>query len=72
LTGVKAGGVQRSRWSARCEPQARLSGASLVIVGARISKSGQALPQPGDLQVLSAPLAVGTRGLQLQVGEVLR
>ena len=53
-------------------PAARLSGASLVIVGARISKSGQALPQPGDLQVLSAPLPVGTRGLQLQVGEVMR
>jgi cytochrome c-type biogenesis protein CcmH len=49
-----------------------LSGTAQVIVGARISRSGQALPQPGDLQVLSAPLAVGTRGVELQIGEVLR
>ncbi|MDN3919149.1 tetratricopeptide repeat protein [Roseateles violae] len=53
-------------------PAAKLSGAGQVIVGARISKSGQALPQPGDLQALSAPVAVGTRGLQLQIAETLR
>jgi cytochrome c-type biogenesis protein CcmH len=29
-----------------------------VVVGARISRSGQATPQSGDLQALSAPLDV--------------
>jgi len=31
-------------------PQLKLSSASRVFVGARISKSGQAMPQPGDLE----------------------
>ena len=31
-------------------PAANLSSAKQVIVGARISKSGNAMPQPGDLQ----------------------
>lgn len=53
-------------------PAARISGAGQVVVGARISKSGNAVPQPGDLQALSGPVAVGTRGLQLEIGEVLR
>ncbi len=52
-------------------PAARLSSAGQVIVGARISKSGNAMPQPGDLQGLSAPVAVGTRGVQLEIAEVL-
>ena len=53
-------------------PAAKLSGAGQVIVGARISKSGNAMPQPGDLQGLSAPVAVGSRGLQLEISEVVR
>ncbi|MFZ2987168.1 tetratricopeptide repeat protein, partial [Ideonella sp.] len=52
-------------------PAAKLSGASMVVVGARISRSGQAMPQPGDLQGLSASLAPGARGLQLQISAVL-
>jgi cytochrome c-type biogenesis protein CcmH len=43
-----------------------------VIVGARISKSGNAIAQPGDLQVLSSPVAVGTGGLKLEISEVVR
>jgi cytochrome c-type biogenesis protein CcmH len=38
-------------------PAMKLSGHSRVIVGARISKSGNASPQPGDLQGLSAVVA---------------
>jgi len=53
-------------------PAARLSGATEVVIGARISKSGNPMPQPGDLQGLSAPVAVGTRGITLEIGEVLR
>jgi len=55
-------------------PAARLSGlpaGTKVVVGARISRSGQALPQAGDLQGLSAPLAVGARDVQLVIGERL-
>lgn len=53
-------------------PAARLSSSSRVIVGARISKSGNAMPQPGDLEVLSEPVAVGTQGLKLEISRVVR
>ena len=52
-------------------PAARLSLAQQVIVGARISKSGQAMPQPGDLQGLSAPVKVGTTGLVVEISTQL-
>ena len=52
-------------------PALRLSTQTQVVIGARVSKSGNAMPQPGDLQGLSPAVAVGTRGLQLQIGEVL-
>lgn len=52
-------------------PAARLSGTGRVIVGARISKSGNAMPQPGDLQGLSAPVPVGSRGILLEISDVL-
>lgn len=38
-------------------PQTRLSSQSQVVVGARISRSGDATPQPGDLEGESAPVA---------------
>ena len=37
-------------------PQMKISAFPQIVVGARISKSGQAIAQSGDLQVLSAPL----------------
>ena len=52
-------------------PAMRLSTVSQVVIGARVSKSGNAMPQPGDLQGLSPVVAVGSRGLQLQISEVL-
>jgi cytochrome c-type biogenesis protein CcmH len=52
-------------------PAARLSGTPRVVVGARISKSGNAMPQPGDLQGLSAPVPVGSRGISLEISDVL-
>ena len=48
-------------------PAARLSGAKRVIVGARISKSGQAMPQPGDLEGLSAPVDVVAAGVVVEI-----
>jgi cytochrome c-type biogenesis protein CcmH len=49
-------------------PAARISAAGRVIVGARVSKSGQAMPQPGDLEGLSAPVAVGSHGVVVEIG----
>lgn len=53
-------------------PQARLSGQPRVIVGARISKRGDASPQAGDLQGFSAPVAVGTQGLRVEISETVK
>lgn len=52
-------------------PAARLSGAGAVVVGARISRSGQATPQPGDLEGLSAPVKPGTAGLAITIGSAV-
>jgi len=52
-------------------PQARISQASRVVVGARVSKSGQAMPQPGDLEGLSAPVPPGASGLKLVIANVV-
>ena len=48
-------------------PATKLSGANRLIVGARISKSGQATPQPGDFEGLSAPVEVGATGLVVEI-----
>lgn len=53
-------------------PAAKLSSATEVVIGARISKSGNAMAQPGDLQVLSAPVALGTRGVALEIADVVK
>jgi cytochrome c-type biogenesis protein CcmH len=42
-----------------------------VIVGARVSKSGNAAPQSGDLEGLSAPVKVGTSGLAVTIDRAL-
>ncbi|HSM99591.1 MAG TPA: c-type cytochrome biogenesis protein CcmI [Rudaea sp.] len=41
-------------------PSMKLSQFPQVIIGARVSRSGNAMPQSGDLQVLSQPIAVTT------------
>lgn len=53
-------------------PASALSGASKVIVGARISKSGNAMPQPGDLSGQSAPVEVGASGLQIEIRDTIK
>jgi cytochrome c-type biogenesis protein CcmH len=52
-------------------PAARLSNATRVIVGARISKSGNPMSQPGDIEALSEPVAPGAQGLKLVLGAKL-
>jgi cytochrome c-type biogenesis protein CcmH len=53
-------------------PATRLSSARQVVVGARISKSGNATPQPGDLQGFSQPVAVGASGLKIEIAEEVK
>ncbi len=52
-------------------PQMKLSGFPKVIVTARISKSGNAMPQSGDLQGASGPVAPGARGVLVTVDSVV-
>lgn len=53
-------------------PAARLSSVASVVVGARVSKSAQATPQPGDLEGLSAPTANHGQGLNIVIAEVVK
>lgn len=50
-------------------PERKLSGAGEVILKARISKSGNAIPQSGDLTGTLGPVKVGTKGLMLEIKE---
>ena len=51
-------------------PEMRLSKFSEVVVGARISKSGNAMPQSGDLVGASAAIRPGATGLRITISEV--
>lgn len=51
-------------------PQMKLSAFPLVVVGARISRSGNATPQAGDLQGQAAPTKVGSSGIDLVIDTV--
>jgi len=48
-------------------PTAKLSDHGQVIVGARISRSGSPMPQPGDLEALSPPVQLGSTGTSLTI-----
>jgi cytochrome c-type biogenesis protein CcmH len=52
-------------------PGVKLSAAPSVIVEARISKSGNALPQSGDLFGRSAPLKPGATGVRISIDQVV-
>jgi cytochrome c-type biogenesis protein CcmH len=53
-------------------PAAKISGAEKIVVGARVTKSGQAMPQPGDLEGLSEVVAPGGKGVQVQITGVIK
>ena len=53
-------------------PGASLSGSPKVIVGARVSKTGNPVAQPGDLQGLSAPVANDATGVAIVIDSVVR
>lgn len=53
-------------------PGMSLSAHPRVVVGARISKSGKAAPQVGDLQGLSKPVANDARGVSVLIDSEVR
>jgi cytochrome c-type biogenesis protein CcmH len=53
-------------------PDAKLSGQSHVTLKARISKSGQAMPQPGDFIGTLPHVAVGAKQVKLTISEVVK
>jgi cytochrome c-type biogenesis protein CcmH len=52
--------------------QLKLSDYPDVVVGARVSRSGQAMPQPGDWQGLSAPVKLGTKDIRIEINEAVK
>jgi len=51
-------------------PQFKLSAFANVVVGARLSKSGNAMPQSGDLEGTSPPLAGRHSGIEIVIDTV--
>ncbi len=58
--------------SSSMSPAATLSGAGTVVVEARISKSGNAMRQSGDLAGQSEPVPVGASGLKIEIRDVVK
>jgi cytochrome c-type biogenesis protein CcmH len=58
--------------AASMSPALRLSTATEVVIGARISKTGAALAQPGDLQGLSPAVAVGAHDVRVEISDVVK
>jgi cytochrome c-type biogenesis protein CcmH len=52
-------------------PSVKLSNFAEVVVGARISRSGSATPQSGDLQGLSRPVKLGATGVAVVIDTAL-
>jgi cytochrome c-type biogenesis protein CcmH len=48
-------------------PERKLSTAGEVLVKVRVSKSGNAIPQSGDLTGSVGPVKVGSKGLKLEI-----
>ncbi len=52
-------------------PNMSLAKFSQVVVGARISKTGNAMPQSGDLQGIVDAVAVGSEGLEIVIDTIV-
>jgi cytochrome c-type biogenesis protein CcmH len=53
-------------------PAVKLSNAGKVIVSARVSKSGNAIPEKGDLSGETAPVVVGAKGLAIEINTAVK
>ena len=56
--------------STAMSPEMKMSNFDQVVVIARVSKSGNAMIQSGDLQGMSATIKPGTKGLKLSIDKV--
>lgn len=52
-------------------PSLKLSDFGKIVVVARVSKSGLATPQKGDLQVTTGPLGPGTKDIRLEIDRAI-
>ena len=50
---------------------ATISSHAQVVVAARVSKSGTAVPQKGDVEGTSAPVAPGTKGMKVVLSRIV-
>jgi cytochrome c-type biogenesis protein CcmH len=57
--------------AAAMNPQVKISAFDDVILVARVSKSGSAMPASGDLEGLSKPVKVGSSGVAVTIDRVL-
>lgn len=57
--------------SSAMSPAMKLSSLPEVVVGARISRSGNATPQSGDLEGFTIPVKVGSSGVQVVIDKVV-
>jgi len=48
-------------------PSRKLSDVGTVVIVARLSKSGQAMPQSGDLEGMSQPVSPGAEGVAIVI-----
>jgi cytochrome c-type biogenesis protein CcmH len=48
-------------------PSRKLSDVAMVVIVARLSKSGQAMPQSGDLEGMSQPVKPGADGITIVI-----
>ncbi len=53
-------------------PQMKLSSFDQVVIVVRISKSGNAMPKPGDMQGMSKPLHPGTSKVNVQIDQLIK
>lgn len=49
----------------------RLSQQAMVVVGARVSRQGDALPRPGDWQGLTEPMAPGSQDVKILINSMI-
>jgi cytochrome c-type biogenesis protein CcmH len=53
-------------------PANTMTTAGTFTVGARVTKSGNAMPQPGDLMGQSGTVKVGATGLQIDIKDEMK
>jgi cytochrome c-type biogenesis protein CcmH len=58
--------------STAMNPQRKISGQAEVMVKVRVSKTGNAMPQAGDLTGTMGPVKLGAKGLKLEISETIR